>query len=104
MKKVLDFSRVPLDKWKELHNVCDLYCNVSLVTRLIDDIEQLATTEVKEEADINAEIAQSVLDMVKNGYLGPETTVGAVLAPFIEQKKLINKAEHKGDNGGEEKT
>lgn len=104
MKKVLDFSRVPLDKWVELHNYIENYSSDSRAIRFIDDIEQLATTEVKEEADINAEIAQSVLDMVKNGYLGPETTVGAVLAPFIEQKKLINKAEHKGDNGGEEKT
>lgn len=62
MKKILDFSKVPLDKWRDLywavHN--DIGAGPG-VNSLYKDIAQIATVEVKEESDIDKEIAEELL-------------------------------------------
>jgi hypothetical protein len=59
MKTVLDFTRVPLDKWVDLYNYVGRtpqngtpYC--------WKDINQLASVEVKEQSDYDAEVAEAV--------------------------------------------
>ena|SRR5688572_15458670 len=99
MKKVLDFSRVPLDKWCELLTQVENAEHVSNgMLKVFDDIEQLATTEVKEEADINAEIAEKLLEFVDTDMTLGELLVDEGLAALVNQKKALKESENKSED------
>lgn len=57
MKTVLDFTRVPLDKWVDLYVAVD---NNSHVLECALDVKKFASTEVKEQSDYDAEVAEAV--------------------------------------------
>lgn len=57
MKTVLDFTRVPLDKWVDLYTAVD---KNSHVYECASDIKKFASMEVKEQSDYDAEVAEAV--------------------------------------------
>lgn len=56
MKTVLDFSKVPLDKWVDLYTAVD---SNSHVFESASDIKRFATTQVKEQSDYDKEVAEA---------------------------------------------
>lgn len=56
MKTVLDFTRVPLDKWVDLFNRVE---NNAVIYSWAFDIKKFASMEVKEQSDYDAEVAEA---------------------------------------------
>lgn len=63
MKKVLDFSRVPLDKWIDLYN-----SDTHEFSKIIGDINKFAEVDVKEVSDHNREIVQYLGGLVMKTF------------------------------------
>lgn len=109
MKKALDFSRVPLNKWVDFFTKCQSHDPVWLMTE-IDDIEQFATVEVKEEADINAEIVAKLEQLTESESTPDRLTLHAELTFLLHEKKAIKESENiqredkKSSDGGKAKT
>lgn len=63
MKIVLDFSKVPLDKWVDLYESVDKdpYGHVGL-----EDVKKFAQVQVKEQSDYDKEIAEACVDYFNN--------------------------------------
>jgi len=59
MKTELDFTKVPLDKWVDFYKVYDATGEGPRADSAFRDIKKAAETQVKEEADLNKEIADA---------------------------------------------
>lgn len=70
MKTILDFKLVPLDKWVDLYNACDPEAGSQFVyiNNAWKDVTRLAQTQVKDENDLNRELAEAAADYMNSSF------------------------------------
>lgn len=89
MKTILDFTRVPLDKWVDLYRAVNIN---SYVYESLADITKIATTQVKEASDYDKEVAEACVAYFTSNYGTPEY---ARLFDVMEKRSEALKAETK---------
>ena|SRR6185436_3672627 len=71
MKTELDFTKVPLDKWVDLFNAV-LEDGEKLINASLKDVKKAAEVQVKDEADLNKEIAEAYTAWISSPKSEPE--------------------------------
>lgn len=91
MKTELDFTKVPLDKWVDLFNQIDVAPDVDAQTlRVWRDVKKAAEVQVKEEADLNKEIADAYLVWTSDpNSKEADVAFGKLLDAVAAKKKLM---------------
>lgn len=83
MKTVLDFSRVPLDKWIDLYESVE---KNSHVYESLSDIKKFAQTQVKEQSDYDKDIAEACAEYFASAF---DTDKYIALSKLLDARKVI---------------
>ncbi len=91
MKTELDFTKVPLDKWVDLCDIIEGYA-VDLpqkVWRAYLDIRKIAEVQVKEEVDLNKELAEAYMDWVSDPGSEVSNAAFSKLSDAVSARKKL---------------